>query len=213
MSPPLDKQTIGIVFCLFNVFDMTKMSVTDKALLSACRQGDESAWELLVSRYQRLIYSIARRAGLDEFLSAEVFQNVFLSVIENIDKIEQPDRLQAWIVTATRRETWRQIHRQKEHVSTTLSHEGDEEQIFDLPDSAPLPEAVLLQMEEQQNIHRAVLRMDERCRQLLEMLFYRSEPPPYAEVATALGLPEGSIGPTRARCLQKLLRLIEKSDF
>src|SRR5262249_3367333 len=80
---------------------------TDNDLLLPCRNGDETAWEALVRRYQRLIYSIPRRSGLDEDQSAEVFQEVFTTLFEKLDRIEEPDRLHAWLVTTARRKTWR----------------------------------------------------------------------------------------------------------
>src|SRR6185503_5850233 len=179
------------------------MDLTDEALISACRRGNESAWETLVKRYQRLIYSIPRRAGLDEFSSAEVFQNVFASLVGKLGQIEHPERLHAWLVTTARRETWRIIRSQKKLPVT----EADQGEMIELPDDAPLPDEALLRMERQHKIRNAVEALDERCRNLVDLLFYRSEAPSYSEVAAALGLPEGSIGPTRARCLQKLLRL------
>jgi RNA polymerase sigma factor (sigma-70 family) len=186
------------------------MGLTDESLISACKRGDETAWESLIRRYQRLIYSIPRRAGLDEFSSAEVFQNVFASLIERLDQIEHPDRVKAWLVTTARRETWRIIRLQKESFRTITSSENERGEIIELPDNAPLPDEVLLRLEQQHKIRDAVEGMDERCRKLLELLFYRSDPPAYSDVAAALDLPEGSIGPTRARCLKKLLRLLEK---
>ena len=189
------------------------IDLTDESLISACRRGDEAAWEALVKRYQRLIYSIPRRAGLDEFSSAEVFQNVFASLVERLDQIEHPERVQAWLVTAAKRETWRFIRNQKKLPSATISPESDHSEAIDMPDDAPLPDEVLLRLEQQHEIRNAVAAMDDRCRKLLELLFYRPEPPPYSEIAASLGLPEGSIGPTRARCLQKLLRALEKSGL
>lgn len=183
------------------------LDLTDEALISACKRGDETAWEGLIKRYQRLIYSIPRRAGLDEFTSAEVFQNVFASLIEKLDQIEHPDRVKAWLVTAARRETWRLIRIQRESFRPP---ENERDEITELPDDAPLADEVLLRLEQQHQIRDAVNGLDERCRKLLELLFYRSEPPPYSDVAAALGVPEGSIGPTRARCLKKLLRALEK---
>ena len=95
----------------------------------------------------------------------------------------------------------------------TISHEDDEGGALDPPDSNPLADEVLLRLEKQHTIRSAVGTLDERCRLLLEMLFYCSEPPPYSEIAARLGLPEGSIGPTRARCLQKLLRKLEETGL
>ncbi len=186
---------------------------SDAELVQACRKGDEFAWEKLISRYQRLIYSIPRRAGLDEDTATEIFQNVFASLVEQLDRIEQPDRLQAWLVTTTKRETWRLIFKQKNLPTESLHSETDDGQALDLPDSAPLADDVLLRLEAQNQVRQAVEALDERCNRLLKMLFYTAEPPAYAEITTALGLPSGSIGPTRARCLQKLLTILQTQGF
>src|SRR6267154_2045109 len=85
------------------------MEQSDKQLLLACRRGDERAWESLVNRYQRLIYTIPRRAGLDHSQAADVFQEVFTTLFEKLNEIDQPERLQAWLVTTARRKTWRTI--------------------------------------------------------------------------------------------------------
>ena len=85
-----------------------------------------------------------------------------------------------------------------------------EDETATILDEAPLPDEQLLILEEQQRIRTALSSLDERCRTLLQMLFYQREPPSYAEIATSLGIPEGSIGPTRARCLAKLLRMLNK---
>src|SRR5215210_1787560 len=114
------------------------MERTDEQLLLACRRGEEAAWEALVTRYQRLIFTVARRAGLDEDLAAEVFQDVFATLLENIDSIEQPSRLHAWLVTTARRKTWRLISRRGPAHSF-----GDDESGADpfeaIPDQSLLP--------------------------------------------------------------------------
>ena len=181
------------------------MERSDKDLLLACRRGDERAWEALVARYQRLIYTVPRRAGLDEDAAAEVFQEVFTTLLEKLDEIEQPDRLQAWLVTTARRKTWRAINRAR-RFGTDVDEEGEDAELKGLADGAPLADEVILQLEEQHRVRGALLKLDERCQKLLRMLFYEEETRPYAEIAAQLGVPEGSIGPTRARCLQKLLR-------
>ncbi len=162
-------------------------------------------------RYQRLIYTIARRAGLDESSSADVFQNVFAILLEALDKIERPDRIQAWLVTTTKRETWRAVLEQK--GSAFAAGDDEEDPLASLPDKAPLPDEELLMLEKQHAVRAAVASLDDRCRRLLTMLFYSAEPPAYSEIAAALGIPEGSIGPTRARCLQKLLRAVNESGI
>ena len=185
----------------------------DEQLLAACRRGDEGAWEALVLRYQRLIYAIPRRAGLDEDAAAEIFQDVFTTLLESIDTIEQPSRLQAWLVTTAKRKTWRMIGRAKS-LRPFSSDEGEAEgEMYDLADEHVLPDEALARLEEQHLVRAALAELEERCRTLLQMLFYAPETPPYSEIAAALGTSEGSVGPTRARCLKKLLDLLKKKGF
>ena len=186
---------------------------SDEQLLAACRRGDEGAWEALVLRYQRLIYAIPRRAGLDEDAAAEIFQDVFTTLLESIENIEQPSRLQAWLVTTTKRKTWRTVGRAKA-LRPFASEEGEgEDEMYDLADEGLLPDEALMRLEEQHLVRAAVAELGDRCRTLLQMLFYAAEAPPYSEIAAALGTSEGSIGPTRARCLKKLLDALKKKGF
>jgi len=185
------------------------MAESDSELLLACRRGDEAAWERLVLRFQRLIYTIPRRAGLGEDLAAEVFQEVFTTLLENINAIERPERLQAWLVTTARFKTWRVVRRER---SETHSHarEEDDDLALSVPDRAPLPDDVLVKLEEQHHVRQSLGLLDERCRELLTLLYYTDEPPSYVEIARRLHTSEGSIGPTRARCLKKLMRLMNE---
>lgn len=188
------------------------MELSDAELVLACRKGDAAAWEALVARYQRLIYTIPRRSGLSEELAADVFQNVFASLFERLDAIEQPERLGAWLVTTARRETWR-VSRGERSLLPLVTTPGDEdEEPIDLPDNAPLPEETLLRLEARSDVRAAVEALDERCRTLIMLLFYSSEPP-YSEIAAQLGTTEGSIGPTRARCFQKLRPMLDDFEF
>ena len=187
---------------------------TDEQLVAACRRGDEGAWEAIVQRYQRLIYAVPRRAGLNEDAASEVFQDVFTTLVENIESIEQPSRLQAWLVTTAKRKTWRAVSRARSTRSFATSDDSDEQsEMYNLADERVLPDEVLVQLEEQHIVRAALAELEERCRRLLQMLFYASEPPPYSEIAAALGTSEGSIGPTRARCLKKLLDVLRKKGF
>lgn len=188
-----------------------RMEPSDEMLVQACRRGDASAWEALIARYQRLVYSIPRRARLDEAQSADVFQHVFAELVNHLDRIEQPGRIGAWLVTTARRETWRVSQRARVALPWPAGDEDDETR--ELPDGAPLPAEVVMQLEEQHLVRTALAALDERCRRLLTLLFYRPDPPPYAEVAASLGTTEGSIGPTRARCLQKLRRQLADLEF
>jgi RNA polymerase sigma factor (sigma-70 family) len=184
---------------------------SDEALVLACRRGEASAWEALIARYQRLVVSIPRRAGLDEEQSADVFQHVFAMLVNHLDRIEQPGRIGAWLVKTARHETWRVSRRARTARPWPVGDDDDE--THELPDDAPLPSEAVTRLEEEHLVRTAVAALDERCRRLLTLLFYRPDPPPYAEIAASLGMAEGSLGPTRARCLQKLRRLLADLGF
>ncbi len=188
------------------------MEPTDKQLLLSCRRGDESAWEALVNRYQRLMYTIPRRAGLDDDQAAEVFQDVFTTLFQKLNDIDDPDRLHAWLVTTAKQKTWRLISKARltGQMHSSGDEDGDGEELARVPDDAPLPDETLLKLERQHEVRTALGSLEERCRKLLMMLFYEPETPSYSEIAMSLKISEGSIGPTRARCLQKMLRLLDK---
>ena len=187
------------------------MEPTDEALVRACLRGESAAWETLVQRYQRLIYSISLRAGLGEDLAAEVFQHVFATLVEQLPSIKQPDRIKAWLVTTARRESWRVSREQRASSSLAPMPDGAGKGEIDFVDDDPLPDEVVERMEQQHAVRMAVNRLDERCRTLIQMLFYASDRPAYAEIAERLGTSEGSIGPTRARCLEKLRGILLES--
>ena len=184
------------------------MELSDKQLLLQCRRGDEAAWEALVRRYQRLIYAIPQRAGLDPDSAGEVFQEVFTTLLQKLDQIEQPERLHAWLVTTARRKTWRAILQQRGGTQRPVGGDDPEpdDELMSLPDNSPLPDEMLAKLEDQHRIRRALGNLDERCRRLLTLLYYEADQPSYAAIAAELGTSEGSIGPTRARCLKKLLK-------
>ena len=186
------------------------MEDSDLQLVLACRRGDQLAWGKLVRRYQRLIYAIPLRSGLNEDDAAEIFQDVFTTLFQKLNDIEEPERLQAWLVTTARRKTWRTISSAHGRTRSEVNADLSAPEAAAIRHEAPLPDEQLLILEEQQQIRTAVSLLDERCRMLLQLLFYRTEPAPYVEIAASLGIPEGSIGPTRARCLAKLLRIMKK---
>lgn len=191
-----------------------QISASDAGLLLACRRGEADAWNMLVNRYQRLIYTIPRRAGLDDDQAAEVFQRTFARLLENLDRIRQPESIHAWLVTTARRETLRIIRQQSVEQSIPYADYPDNTlrgEAIHIDD--PLPNEALERLEEQHLLRLTMTSMDERCRCLLTLLYSRADPPSYAEVAAVLDMPEGSLGPTRARCLEKLRRLLERAGF
>jgi RNA polymerase sigma factor (sigma-70 family) len=139
-----------------------------------------------------------------------VCQNVFAILVRKLDRIEQPAHIGAWLITTTRHEAWKL--RQRERASG-ITESYDAHEVNGLTEDAPSPDERLLRLEEQDKVGIAVASLDERCRKLLTLLFYRHDPAPYAEVAATLGIPEGSIGPLRGRCLRKLRGILIGMEF
>ncbi len=187
-------------------------SQEDAALVARCRQGDATAWAALVKRYQRLVYAVVMRAGHDEHTAADVFQTVFSRLVQHLPRLTQPERLQAWIVTTAKREALlaRRIGQRTVSMTTDDDEAGP---AADLADDAPLAEDALSDLQQLNRLRQSLDRMDERCRTLLTLVFADEDDKlPYEDIAGQLGMPIGSIGPTRARCLQKLRRLVEATS-
>lgn len=183
---------------------------TDADLVAGCQRGEAPAWQALVQRYQRLVYAVARRAGLDEHAAADVFQTVFTRLVEHLPRLREADKLQAWIVTTARREVLAHWRRGQRTVSLTPEHDdADPPPAYDPADETPIPEQALQDLQQAHRLRLALERLDERCRELLRLVFRDEDDNlPYDEVARRLGMPVGSIGPTRARCLGKLRNLV-----
>jgi RNA polymerase sigma factor (sigma-70 family) len=182
---------------------------SDAQLFKACQKGGEEAWEQLVDRYQRLIYAIPRRAGLTEEQSADVFQEVFLVLFQKLDEIEQPERIRSWIVTTAKFKTWAVVRAAK-GLYAPESDEEMEAEMSKITDCSPLADDVLIELEQQHLIRAALKMLEERCQQILSMIYLRETAASYAEVAKAVGVGETSISPLRSRCLKKLEKILSK---
>ena len=175
------------------------------SLVGAAALGDQAAWRALVERFGGMVWSIARAHRLSHADAADASQIAWLRLAENIGKLEHPERVGAWLATATRYESLQVIRTTGRTVPT------DDMAVFDDggSDINPTEGEVLRAESERESAHQATLvwrtldRLSARCQQLLRVLM-ASPPPSYAEVAAALDMPVGSIGPTRARCLQRL---------
>jgi RNA polymerase sigma factor (sigma-70 family) len=190
-------------------FSARSLAKTDAELISACRRGDDAAWNELVDRYQRLIFTVPRRAGLSEEHSADILQEVFLTLFEKLDEIEQPEKIRSWIVTVAKFKTWDAVRREKRFY-TLGTEEEIEAEMANLPDTLPIADAVLIELEEQHLIRTALMEMEERCRKIISMIYLQDSAATYAEVAREIGVGETSISPLRARCLKKLAKILEK---
>jgi RNA polymerase sigma factor (sigma-70 family) len=175
------------------------------AVVRRAGNGDLQAWNRLVDQYGRLIWSITARFKLIESDAADVVQTTWMRLIEHIDRIEQPDRIGSWLASTARNECLRHVAARKRLV---LVHEDAE---FDGVDyHGPAVDEALLAAERAQVVRDAMAHLPAQWQQLLELLM--ADPPiSYAEISDQLGLPVGSIGPTRGRCLAKLRVLLEAS--
>jgi RNA polymerase sigma factor (sigma-70 family) len=172
-------------------------------LVARVLAGDERAWTTLTDRYTNLLWSVARAMRLDRADAADVVQTTWLRLVERIDSLREPERLGSWLVTTTRRECLVLLRR-----AARMRGGAAEPDWEDVPAAGadPLDEG-LLREERDVALWRAFSRLTARCQSLLRVLM--ADPPPsYAEVAEALALPMGSIGPTRQRCLNNLRELI-----
>lgn len=167
---------------------------SDHELIQACLSGNEEAWKELVQRYGRLVYSIALREGLSATDADDVFQNVFVIAFKHLRSLRDHKLLAAWLIRITHRECLRLRKRDK----------GASEISDDLPDSDALPDDKVATWEFQHYVHVALAQMEAPCRKLMMALFLDPQKPSYQDVAKSLGIPIGSIGPTRARCFKKL---------
>jgi RNA polymerase sigma factor (sigma-70 family) len=174
-------------------------------LVRGAAGGDELAWRGLVARFSNLVWAVARAHRLANADAADVYQTTWLRLAEHIGRIEHPERVGAWLATAARRECLQSLR------SAAKTAPTDDMDRLDITAAVgnPTEEAVLAAETGREDAARAAAmwrafeRLSGRCRELLRILM-ASPPPSYAEVAAALGLPLGSIGPTRARCLQRL---------
>jgi len=190
-------------------FEAAGIASDDARLVKRCQAGDQAAWDELVDRYQRLIYAIPRRAGLGEEQAADVFQEVFVTLLEKIDIIEQPDRIRSWIVTTAKFKTWGIIRGSKGYYSPQTEEEMEAEMAA-IRDESPLADEMLIELEEQHLIREALKRIEERCQTILSMIYLTDPSASYAEVAAAIGVGETSISPLRSRCLKKLEKVLAK---
>jgi len=183
--------------------------LSDTKLIFACREGDQLAWEALITRYERLVYTVPSRYGLTQTEINDVYQSVWLALLKNLDKLRQPDRVSAWLVTTARRECWER--RRGVDYKRTVSAESDQ-LLIDKGKEVPGPEEEVATFERHENLRTAMEELDDRCQKLLYHLYYDSTQPSYADVAQILEIPIGSIGPLRVRCLKKLRKFFESSS-
>lgn len=178
----------------------------DARLVAACLNGDQQAWETLIDKYKRLIYSIPFRYGASPEDAADVFQSVCIEVLNSLGQLKNTDSLRSWLITVAVRQSYRWKKKQSNHLELDAMEPEAAEEL------AAVPETVL-QIQQEQIVREVVGKLPPRCAELVQLLFFEQPPLPYAEVARRLGLATGSIGFIRGRCLERLRKILVESGF
>jgi RNA polymerase sigma factor (sigma-70 family) len=175
---------------------------SDFDLIQACRRGDERAWDRLLDRYERLVHYIALKHGLSGEDAADVSQTTFTILMQSLDKLRDDTRLGAWLATVAKRHTWRVMAgRQREQVHPEDDLAGQDWALGETADPYAAWERV-------EWLKDGLEQLDRRCRELLRMLYFDPAKPGYPEIADHFQIALGSVGPTRARCLERLKSLM-----
>lgn len=188
-------------------------AASDGDLLAACLRGEAAGWEALLDRYAGLIYSIPLKYGFSETDAADVFQSVCVTLLERLETVRAPAGLAAWLITTTRRQCFA-VGRRRRREQAHLVAEDEPEEETSMLDSIELPEEEILALERQRVVRAAVDKLSANCRQLIEALFSdAAQQPTYQQLAAGLGRPMNSLGPTRARCLERLRRFLQAAGY
>lgn len=185
-------------------------------LLHRCRAGEANAWQVIVRRYVRLVHSVPVRYGLSRSEAEDVGQEVFWALAQQLDRIEDPERLGGWLMTTARRMSWRVIQQRRQEQPDATADISDHEVLAGRligPSSLPTYADLVAGWTRQEALQLGMAHLGDRCRELLKLIFLDDQEPSYDEISALLGMPKGSIGPTRNRCLSQLRAILEGLGF
>jgi RNA polymerase sigma factor (sigma-70 family) len=183
---------------------------SDAWLVRECLNGNQEAWAALIQKYKRLIYSIPFKYGAAPDDSADIFQAVCLELFSELGNLRKVESLRSWIITVTVHKAFHWKKSQRPQDVEIDGMETDSQEPVQPGDTIP---EVLVDLEQQQIVREAILKLPKRCAEMVRLLFYEHPPLPYAEVAQRLGLATGSIGFIRGRCLTKLQKILTEMGF
>ncbi|NJP93496.1 sigma-70 family RNA polymerase sigma factor [Nonomuraea sp. FMUSA5-5] len=166
-------------------------------LLTAAADGDRSAWDELESRFGPRMWAVARACGLSPADAADAVQGTWLRLLQHLRSIRDPGAVGGWLVTTVRREAFLLLRKDLPVVSSS-------EAVTEVD-----PAAVVLEADDRQLLWKTVSTLNEPCRSLLQLVALDLG---NRQVASRLGMPAGSVGPTKARCLEKLRTLISLQE-
>lgn len=170
----------------------------DVDLIRGCRGGEVDAWQRVLDRYERLVFSVPRRYGLSREDAADITQLTFTILVQSIDTLKEDSNLGAWLAVVARRHTWRLLKRNRREDGEVGGNLGDAADI----------DGDIERWELTHWLDNGLALMGGRCQDLLHALYLDEDQPSYAEVAERLGIPANSVGPTRIRCLRRLRKVL-----
>lgn len=183
-----------------------RTSRQDEFLVQQCLKGSEEAWSALIDKYKNLVFSIPIRYGFSRDEAADIFQAVWVSVLQELPQLREPRALGAWLIQMTSHKCFRWKEQRNRYVETELQET--------LPDELPkVPEQLFREIEREQILREALASLSPDCKRLVELLFFEDPPVPYEDLSKTLGMAKGSIGATRMRCLEKLRRCLTEKGF
>jgi RNA polymerase sigma factor (sigma-70 family) len=177
------------------------MQRSDAEIWQEILSGDAKAWKELIKRYQALVNTVALRSGLSMADAADCFQTTWVRLYENRYRIKDSSRLSAWLVTTAKREAMR--------LRRIDDRTDPDEQLIDNIASDSAPDADLELLQQQSLLENGLAEIDERCRKLLQALFFSEDELSYEDVSKQVGISFNSLGPIRQRCLAKLRSSLE----
>lgn len=181
----------------------------DARLVARCLEGDERAWAALVRRHQPLVYAVARSYRLGDEDLGDVFQEVFAALVRGLPRLRDARALCRWLSSTTERLAFAMaVRRRREAAREELETAGARP----LLDPGPPIGADLEALEERALVRLALGSLGTRCQELLNALYAEEAEESYRAIAGKLGIPIGSIGPTRARCLERLREALERLE-
>jgi RNA polymerase sigma factor (sigma-70 family) len=177
--------------------------------VKAAAAGDQRAWDLLVDRFAGLVWAICREHRLSDSDAADTVQLTWLRLLENLGRIRDPQRLAGWLATTCRRQCLAVLRQSKTTIPTTA------ESLNLVMGGSGAADQAVLATEQRAILWQAFTRLSDWCQQVLRALILDAEdgPPSYRLVAAQLQTPVGGLGPTRARCLSQLRKLLDSSGI
>lgn len=180
---------------------------SDWELVQGCRQDDSLAWQTLIARYERLVLAIPMRYGMMRTDAEDVAQLTFTNLLESLRSFHKESNVKSWLITVARRNSWRVLERY------------DREQIHSENDLADSALALGMAVEDETTdwhvidwLHSGLQALDERCREMLRLLYFEPVKLSYDEIAAHFGMPKNSVGAIRSRCLKRLRKRMERAQ-